>query len=181
MAKLVLRPYATALFEIAKEQDKTEEFASQVRAVIKIIEEDKEFMELLLHPKITQDKKIELIDTVFQDKVVDEITGILTIIVRKGRQNVMVEILEEFLEMVNEYLGIVNVTITSAVELNNKQLEQIKSNIESTTKKDVKLETQVDESLIGGMIIRVGDNIVDASISGRIHELKEGLINLQLA
>ncbi len=138
-------------------------------------------MELLLHPKITQDEKIELISTVFEDKVVDEVTGILTIIVQKGRQNGLIDILKEFLEMVSEYHGIVKATVTSAVELNQKQLTQIKQKIQSTTDKNVELEAVVDNSLIGGMVIRVGDNVVDASIAGRLQELKEGLTSLRLA
>lgn len=181
MAKLVLRPYATALFEIAKEQDKTEEFAKQVKVVIDTIEQNDQYMELLLHPKVTQEEKIELINTVFNQKVADEIAGILTIIVQKGRQNVLLDILKEFLILVNEHLGILKATVTSAVELNEKQLRQIKVNIQKTTDKEVDLHAVVDQSIIGGMIIRVGDNVVDASIAGRIQELKEGLTSLRLA
>lgn len=181
MAKLVLRPYATALFEIAKEQDKTEEFADQVRVVIDTIEENDQYMELLLHPKVTQEEKIELINTVFNQKVADEIAGILNVILHKGRQNVLLDILKEFLMMVNEHLGILKATVTSAVELNEKQLRQIKVNIQKTTDKEVDLHAVVDQSIIGGMIIRVGDNVVDASIAGRIQELKEGLTSLRLA
>lgn len=181
MAQLAVRPYAIALFEIAKEQDKVKEFSDQVKVVIEAIEEDKQFMELLSHPKVTHDKKLELIDQVFKGKIVEELTGLFTIMVNKGRQNILLDVLAEFLEMVNEDLGIIRATITSAVELNQKQLEQIKEKIQTTTQKVVTLHTEVDASLIGGMIIRVGDNIVDASISGRIQELQEGLINLQLA
>ena len=181
MAKLVLRPYATALFEIAKEQNELKQFATQVNTVIEVIEQNVQFMDLLLHPKIMIDEKIKLIDTVFTGKVAEEITGILTIIVKKGRQSVLVDILKLFLEMVSEDLGIVKATVTSAVELNKEQLAQIKSKIENSTKKDVALHTEVNKDLIGGMIIRVGDNVVDASIAGRLQTLKEGLTNLRLA
>ena len=181
MAKLVLRPYATALFEIAEEQDEIKAFSEQVNVVIEVIEQNPDYMELLLHPKITLDQKIELIETVFKDKIADEITGTLTIILRKGRQGVLLDILAEFLEMVSSHLGIVKAMVTSAVELNNQQLEQIKIKIQSTTDKDVELHAEVDKALIGGMIIRVGDNVVDASTLGRIREIKEGLMNLQLA
>ena len=181
MSKLVLRPYATALFDIAKEQSEVEEFAAQVTTVIDVIEENSQFMELLLHPKIMLDEKVQLIHTVFSGKVAEEITGILTIIVRKGRQNVLLDILKAFLEMVSEYHGVVKATITSAVKLNNDQLAQIKGNIEKTTNKNVEVHTEINKNLIGGMIIRVGDNVVDASILGRLQTLKDGLTNLRLA
>ena len=181
MAKLVSLPYATALFEIAKEQNATEAFAKQVNVVLEVLEQNKQILELLLHPKVTQDEKITLIDTIFQDKVIDEITGMLTIVVYKGRQSVIIDILNEFLAMVNEHLGIVKATVTTAVELNTKQLSQIKDKIQSTTEKDIELEAVVDASIIGGMVIRVGDNVVDASIAGRLRELKEGLTKLRLA
>ncbi|HHX60967.1 MAG TPA: ATP synthase F1 subunit delta [Epulopiscium sp.] len=181
MAQLVLRPYATALFDLAKEQNQVVEFEEQVKVVIETIEENPQFMDLLLHPKIIVDEKIQLIDTVFSGKVADEITGILTIIVKKGRQNVLINILQLFLEMVSEDQGVIKATITSAVELNNEQLAQIKGKIENSTKKDVKLHAEVNQDLIGGMIIRVGDKVVDASIAGRLQTLKEGLTNLRLA
>ena len=181
MAQLVLRPYATALFDLAKEQGKVDEFKSQVKLVISLIEKNPEFMDLLMHPKIIVDEKIKLIDKVFSNKVADEITGMLTIIVKKGRQNVLINILQLFLEMVSQYQGIVKATVTSAVKLNNEQLAQIKGKIENSTKKDVELHTEVNQDLIGGMIIRVGDNVVDASIAGRLQTLKEGLTNLRLA
>ena len=180
MAQLVLRPYATALFDLAKEQNQVAEFENQVKVVIDIMGQNPQFMELLLHPKIMVDEKIQLIDTVFTGKVADEITGILTIIVKKGRQNVLIDILQLFLEMVSEYQGVIKATITSAVELNNEQLAQIKGKIENSTKKNVELHTVVNQDLIGGMIIRVGDNVVDASIAGRLKTLKEGLTNLRL-
>lgn len=181
MAKLVLRPYATALFEVAKELDKVEEFEYQIRIVIDILRQENQFMELLMHPKIIVDKKLELIDEIFNDKVADEITGMLSIIVKKGRQDVLLDILELFLEMVSDYLGVVKATVTSAVELSNEQLAQIKNKIESGTNKIVELHTIINPELIGGMVIRVGDRIVDASISGRLHTLKDQLINLRLA
>ena len=177
----MLRPYATALFDLAKEQNQVAEFQKQASVVIEIIGENPQFMELLLHPKITVDEKIQLIDTVFSGRVADEITGILTIIVKKGRQNRLTGILKLFLEMVSEYQGVVKATITSAVELNNEQLAQIKGKIEKSTNKNVELHTVVNQDLIGGMIIRVGDNVVDASILGRLETLKEGLTNLRLA
>ena len=177
----MLRPYATALFDLAKEQNKVKEFQEQVSVVIEIIEENIQFMELLMHPKIMMDEKIQLVHTVFSGKVAEEITGILTIIVKKGRQNVLLDILKLFLEMVNEYGGVVKATITSAVELNNEQLAQIKGKIEQSTHKNVEIHTQINKDLIGGMIIRVGDNVVDASISGKLKTLKEELTNLRLA
>lgn len=177
----MLGPYATALFELAKEENKLDEFELQVKEVIEIIGENSEFMELLLHPKITIDEKLQLIDRVFTGNVIEEITGILTIIVKKGRQNVLLDILKLFLQMVDEDRGLIKATIRSAVELNNEQLAQIKVNLERATSKDVEIHTEIDQALIGGMIIRVGDHVVDASISGRLQTLKEGLTNLRLA
>lgn len=181
MAKLVLRPYANALFEIAKESGNVGLFEEEVRIVLETLEKEIEFMELLKHPKITAEEKIDLIDKIFAGKVADEITGILTIIVKKGRQDSLLPILELFLDMVSDHLGVVKATVTSAVELSKEQLAQVRSKIESGTSKTVELHAEVDKSLIGGMIIRVGDRVVDASISGRLQSLKDQLTNLRLA
>ena len=83
--------------------------------------------------------------------------------------------------MVSQHLGIVKATVTSAVELSKEQLAQIRNKIENGTGKTVELHTIINPSIIGGMIIRVGDHVVDASISGRLQTLKEKLTNLRLA
>ena len=121
------------------------------------------------------------VETVFADKVSNPIIGLLVLLVNKGRQNELLEVLEAFLERVKAESGILKAVVTSAVPLKEEQLTALKEKLEAGTKSKVELETIVDSSIIAGLIVRVGDIVVDASYQGEIQTLKKQLSKLRLA
>jgi F-type H+-transporting ATPase subunit delta len=180
MAQLISKRYAKALFDLAIETNKIDELESQSRVIREILESEKEFMQILQHPQISKEEKIQLIKDTFSSKVSDELLGLLILVVQKGRQEYLLEILNTFLDEVKEHKGIVTAVVVSAVPLKNEQLEKIKLNLTSSVKKQIQIETQVDPSIIGGLKIRVGDRVLDASISGQLQGLKASLYDMQL-
>ncbi|HHW68352.1 MAG: F-type H+-transporting ATPase subunit delta [Epulopiscium sp.] len=180
MAQLISKRYAKALFDLAIETNKIDELESQSRVTREILESEKEFMQILQHPQISKEEKIQLIKDTFSSKVSDELLGLLILVVQKGRQEYLLEILNTFLDEVKEHKGIVTAVVVSAVPLKNEQLEKIKLNLTSSVKKQIQIETQVDPSIIGGLKIRVGDRVLDASISGQLQGLKASLYDMQL-
>ena len=100
---------------------------------------------------------------------------------KKGRQSEMINVLEGFLERIKKESGIVKATVTSAVALKEGQVEAIKAKLEASTKSKIELETIVDEGIIAGLVIRVGDKVVDASIKGEMQALKKQLSKLRPA
>lgn len=181
MAQLVTKRYATALFDIANEQGAMKSFEDQVSIMKDALEKEGEFFTILSHPSILQAEKIQMVETVFKGKVSEELVGLLVLSIKKGRQDLILDIFETFLIMAKEDRGVISATVTSAIPLKEEQLAQIKANIEKNTGKQIELETKIDQTLIGGMIIRVGDKVVDGSIRGKIQGLKVQLNNLRLA
>lgn len=181
MAELVTTRYATALFDIAKAKDAVEQFEDEVKTILKILNEEKEFIQILAHPQILQDEKIKVIENVFEGKVSQEIVGLLVLIVRKNRQEILLDILSQFIEMAEVEKGILRATITTAMPLDDKQLAQIKTRLENNTQKTIELDVIHDKALIGGMIIKLGDKVVDGSIAGKMQALKQQLMDLRLA
>ncbi|OOO00227.1 MAG: ATP synthase F1 subunit delta [Epulopiscium sp. Nele67-Bin004] len=181
MAQLVNSRYATALFDIAKEQDKVTDFEKEAITLVEILKAETDFIAALSHPSILQDEKIKLVMNVFEGRASDEFVGLMVTTIRKGRQSLIIEILEQFIEMAKVHRGLLLATVTSAIPLEKEQLAQIQKNIETSTKSEVELTTVVDSDILGGIIIRVGDKVVDGSIRGQLQSLKTNLNNLRLA
>ncbi|ADZ85305.1 ATP synthase F1 subunit delta [Cellulosilyticum lentocellum] len=181
MAKLVVKRYATALFDIASSEGKMATYEEEVKVIIKVLQDEPDFMAVLENHKVTTEEKISLLETIFTGKVENSILGLLVLLVKKGRQSEMINVLEGFLERIKKESGIVKATVTSAVALKEGQVEAIKAKLEASTKSKIELETIVDEGIIAGLVIRVGDKVVDASIKGEMQALKKQLSKLRPA
>ncbi|WP_054739685.1 ATP synthase F1 subunit delta [Cellulosilyticum ruminicola] len=181
MAQLVVKRYATALFEISKEANALAQYEAEVKTIVEAMKQTPDFITLLGDAKVGKEEKISLIENIFGDKVSDAIVGLMVLMVRKSRETSILEVLEGFLDMVKKEAGIVKATVTSAIALSQSQLEQIQSKIEASTNSKVELETIIDESIIAGLIIKVADKVVDASIKGKMQTLKKQLSDIRLA
>ncbi len=181
MATLVTSRYATALFELATEQNQVEQYETEAQTIVQILLAETDFIGVLTHPGILLEEKVNLVQNVFEGRASEAFVGLMVLTVRKGRQNLIIDILKEFIDMAKSHRGLLKAVVTSAISLEENQLAQIKANIEKSTGKEIEISTLVDESILGGMIIRVGDKVVDGSIKGEMQALKNNLNNLRLA
>lgn len=182
MAKLVSKVYGDALMQAATEKDKADAIFEEAKGLCEIFREHGDLIHLLDHPQVVKEEKIQIIRNVFQGKVSDEMMGFLAAIVDKGRQNDILSILDYFIGQVKEKKGIGTAQVVSAVELSEAQKDQVKKKLLATTRYvEFEMNYTVDPSLIGGMVIRIGDRVVDSSIKARLYELRKQLINVQLA
>ena len=168
MAKLVSKVYGDALFEAARDCGKMDEIFEEVQSIGVILEENAELQEilkehedliqLLNHPQVVKEEKIQIIDSIFQGRVSDDMMGFLTTVVEKGRQGDIPAIFEYFITTVKEYKKIGIAYVTSAVPLSEEQRAQVTERLLTTTRYvEFEMNYEVDPSLIGGMIIRIGD------------------------
>lgn len=181
MAELVVKRYATALFEQAHEDNAVAQYETEVNTIVEALKETPDFMAVLGNHKVTLEEKVTLIDNIFGDKVQGPIVGLMVLMVKKSREGYLVEVFENFLDMAKAARGIIKASVTSAVALNETQIEQIKAKLQAGTGKVIELETIIDESIIAGLIIRVGDKVIDASVQGEMKTLKKQLSELRLA
>lgn len=181
MAKLVSKTYGDALFELALEENRIEEFLEEVKEVVNIFEESDELTKLLNHPKISKNEKIEVVSNIFEGNISKELLGLMNLIIQKDRNSSFIEIFNYFIKMVKEYKNIGTAYVTTAVELNAVQKDQVEKKLLETTKYvEFEIEYLVDKALIGGMVIRIGDRVVDSSIKTKIYELTKELTKIQL-
>lgn len=181
MAKLISKTYGDALFELAVEEEKVDVLSEEILEVKKVLDENQEFGRLMNHPKIIKEEKIQLAQQVFEDRISKEIMGFLTIIISKDRYRNIDEILDYFLAEVKKYKGIGVATVTTAVPLKEEQRKSVeKKLLETTEYKSMEMHYETDASLIGGMIIRIGDRVVDSSIRTKLTELERTLLKVQV-
>ena len=181
MAKLISKTYGDALFELAVEKDKVDVLLEEVVQLREVLSENDEFGRLMNHPKIIKEEKIQVAGNVFAGRVSEELLGFLTIIITKDRYKDIDAILEYFIAEVKRYKGIGVATVTTAVPLKEEQCKKIEQKLLDTTEyKKMEMHYQTDESLIGGMVIRIGDRVVDSSIKTKLSELQKELLEVQL-
>lgn len=181
MAKLVSKTYGDALFAVAQEKNQLDTFLEEVRAVLTAIQENNELLKLISHPKIVKEEKIKIITDIFSGKISDEIVGLLRMIVDKGHFEEIESVLTYFIDEVKEYKSIGTAYVTSAVALSDGQKAAVEKRLLETTKY-VKFEMHysVDAELIGGMVIRIGDRVVDSSVKTKLYDLTRELSKIQL-
>lgn len=175
------RTYGDALFELAAEEQKLDAMSDEVRAVSAALQENEELTRLINHPKIVKEEKIKLIEDIFAGKISDELVGLMRMIVEKGHYNEMQKVFSYFIDRVKEYRNIGTAYVTSAMELTDAQKAAVEKRLLETTKY-IKFEMhyRVDAGLIGGMVIRIGDHVVDSSIKTRLYSLTRELSKIQL-
>jgi len=181
MAKLISSTYADALFDLAIEKNKTEDWQRAVETIKSILDENPQFGKLIAHPQIDKEEKLSLVSEAFDNKVDPEIVGLIRVVIEKDRYSEIDSIFDAFIARVKSYNGIGVAYVSSAKELSDAQKQAVVSKlIETTEYKAMEMHYSVDEALIGGMVIRIGDRVVDSSIRTRLDTMTKQLLKTQV-
>ena len=171
----VARVYAEAFLNAAASvgvQDTLEEFASFLEDVL---EKYPEFESILLSGIINRDQKIAVIDRVVKPFGSEMLTNFLRVLARHDRLDLLPQILNEAQLKFETSTGKQRVQVTSAVELSQETLNDIQQSLDKSLSFEPILETRVDPSLLGGVVIQIGDTVYDSSLSTRMKQLREHL------
>lgn len=182
MAKLVDKTYGQALFDLAVEENRMDDFAAEADVLKTVFAQNPDLLVLLDHPQITKEQKLEVINNSFKGRISDELMGFLTIILKAGRQKFLPEIFDYFLNAVKAYCRVGVVYITSASALSDGQQADLKKRLLKITNfVDFEMHFKVDAGLLGGMVIRIGDKVVDTSIRTRLLSMSRELAKLHIS
>lgn len=178
MAKQVDTTYGNALFELAREEHKLDELYEEAKALTLILKENDELIQLLDHPQISSEEKQRVIETTFNGRASKDMTGLLIMVVNKGHIKNIIQILDFFISLVKKEKRIGVASVKSAVTLSDAQKAAIEKRlIETTDYLTMEIEYKVDKSLIGGLVIRIEDRVVDSSIKTKLEKLSKTLAN----
>ena len=182
MAKIVSKVYVDALFELALEKQSVTALYEEAEALRKIFRDNGELMQLLTHPKISKEEKEAAVKAIFDGRVSDDMAGFLVLVVDKGRADELDAVLGYFLSVVKEYKKIGVVDVASAVELTDAQKEKLCEKLLATTDYATReVNYRVDAALIGGLVVRIGDRVVDSSIRTKLSQMEKQLQRIQLS
>jgi len=168
------RPYAKAAFEFALEQKDLSGW-SDMLGFLALVSKDKDMSVLLDSPSITIEKAAEAVLSVAKEKLNDHGSNFVRQLASNGRLELLPEILTLFEINKAEYEKTVDVDLTSAIEMTEQQLNDLGGRLESKLGRKVNINCQTDPNVMGGLIIRAGDLVIDASIRGKLNELADSL------
>lgn len=169
--------YAKSLIELAQEKNVVEDVYQDMLLFNSVASANRGLMLALKSPVVRHEKKLGILKAIFKDKVSPVSYSIFEIITRKNRESILDSIAAEFITQYNSYKGIQKALVTTSIPLNATLRDKFTKIVADATGRTVELEEKVDERLIGGYILRVGDRQIDASLKSRLNELKLELLN----
>ena len=176
----VANTYARALLEVGQERGQAEDYAEELRAIEEQVLATGDARVFLESPKIPRREKKEVLERVFQGKVSDAVLNLLHILIDRGRQMLFGQIAEAYQDFCDEAAGRQHVRITSAVALDTGSRDSLTRLLSAKLSKQIVAEERVDEGLLGGMTIRIGDTVIDGSVRSRLNEIREQVASRRL-
>ncbi len=168
--------YATALFSTAKQLNSLEDVRKEVGAVISLIDSSKELELLLGSPIVRNSDKQAIMQKIVSAPGVSEILkNMLKLMIEKGRSNIIKQMCASFVSLYNDASNIQPVTVISAKEIGAEQRSAIESKVAAFTGKSIESSYRVDPTLIGGLIVQMGQQVLDGSVVNQLRELKKEL------
>lgn len=181
MAKLVEQTYGEALFQTAMEKNQLDAFMDEVQLIQTVLEQNPEWDRLMKHPKISKQEKVEVMKGAFSGRISREMTGFLELILTKERYDHLRDIFRYFTLKVKEEKKIGTAYVTTPMELSEIRKSDIQDRLLKTTPYlTMEMHYEVDPTLIGGIMIRIKDRVVDSSIRTKLAEMKRELLQIQL-
>lgn len=170
--------YAKSLIDLANEQNQLEHVYNDMLLLQSICKTNPDFVILLKSPVIPPDKKEAILQATTGAKV-SALTSLFNrLLIKKGREAVLPEIADAFIEQYNTQKGIHRIKLTTAVPVSEDVKQAIVSKVQSLTPmKSVELQTEVKEDIIGGFLLELGDTLVDASISYDLNKIRSQFLN----
>jgi F-type H+-transporting ATPase subunit delta len=171
--------YSRSLLELAKEKGGTAEaqsVGSELAVIGQILTENPSFKLYLTDPGLSADERGKALKRIFEGKLSPLLMKFVGLLSSKGRLSLLAEIPEAYQDLLDEDMGKIEVDVTVAQKLTPDQLEVVREKVSQALKKDAVIHLNVDEKIIGGMILRVQDKLIDASVKHQLQAMKEQLL-----
>lgn len=170
------RRYAKALMMTAESTATIDELARDLETFKGLFDADRTFRLFVNSPVVPAEKKLDVFRALFENTIGTAAMNFLDMITRKRRERVLPVIVEQFLALRDEQYGIVTVDVSSAVEITKQQQEALTAKLERFTKKKVRIRFSQDKALQGGLLVRVGDTVLDASVKHQLELIRERFV-----
>ncbi|MFZ5634699.1 MAG: F0F1 ATP synthase subunit delta [Bacillota bacterium] len=167
--------YAEALYEIAGREKAVDAIEQELQAVDALVRENRDLQKILYHPRITPEDKKSLLSELLSGKVSDLTMEFLKLLVDRQREQFLSDIVTYYVNLANKARNVTEARVSSAVELTGEEKKNLAELLNRLTGMKVETSYTVDPSLIGGVVVRIGDRVIDGSVRTRLATLREHL------
>ena len=168
----IARVYADALFDVANDKDELDEIHDQLGQFADAMNSSNDMRVFFFSPYFSSEDKREAIGSAVSGAS-DELVNFLELLAEKHRMPAIFRIRDRFDELWAKAKKRLEVTLTSAVELDDKVVEQVREEVERQTEREIDVETNVDPDILGGLVLRVGNMVLDASLRSKLEKLRK--------
>lgn len=171
----IARPYAKAVFDLAKESGDYESWSAAL-SQLSMIAQDEEFVQLVNDPRVTNQQQVDLLSDLAKGSLPANGDNFLQLLVQNDRLTALGDIASQYADLVAKEQSLISAEVVTAMPLSDEQQAQLKSALEMRLNSKVEINQVVDQSLLGGAIIKAGDLVIDGSAKGRIEKLTTALM-----
>jgi F-type H+-transporting ATPase subunit delta len=168
--------YAQSLLDLATEQNQAEPIGQELEQLRQIVEQQPGFAAYLSDPAIGDEERGRTIDRIFANQLSPLMHNFLGVLNLKDRLKLLGEIALAYDDLLDERIGKVEVDVTVAHKLSADDLEKVRQQVSQALKRDAVMHQYVDEDIIGGMILRVGDRLIDGSVRKQLQTIREQML-----
>jgi F-type H+-transporting ATPase subunit delta len=170
--------YAKSLIDLANERNQVEPVYNDMLFLQAVCRESRDFLMLLRSPVVKADKKNTIVDAVTKGKISELTTAFSRLLINKGRESYLPEVIVSFIDQYKRQKGIHTIKLTTAVPVTEDVKKQIIGQVQKQTNlSNIELKATVNEDIIGGFVLELGDTLVDASIAYDLNKIKAQFMN----
>ena len=174
--KILAERYTKALWQIAEERNEVEKFDKELSSVCELLSQNQDIETFFVNPVIKKGDKKEILQKSFAGKIDDEIYNFLNLLVDKGRMFLLSDVQKLFEQKIAEKRNILNVEVQTVIALDEDMKEKLTGKLQKITGKNINIINNIEPSIIGGVILRFGGNVIDGSVQTQLKRIQKQLI-----
>ena len=172
----VVLGYAQALYELASESGQVEQIEKELQAMDALLKESKVLQKLMLHPGVSINLKKRLVDSVLVHECSHLMKKFLYVLIDKRRERLLGFLFASYRHVVRKVKGIVMTEVQSTIQLTDDHLARLKTRLEKVLEKEIEITATINPEILGGLVIRFGDKLIDGSVRYKLAKLKKKLM-----
>ncbi|WP_257348088.1 F0F1 ATP synthase subunit delta [Pseudalkalibacillus decolorationis] len=176
--EVIAKRYAAALFEVVREKGSLDQVEKELLLVATVIQDNERLLTVLNHPKISGDDKKALLSKLFSKEISKPVHNTLLLMVDRKREAMIPSMVDQYIELANEERSIANATVYSVRILTEEEQNAISETFaKQLNVKHLRVKNVIDQDLVGGIKVKVGNRIFDGSVSGKLNRIQRQLVS----
>ena len=176
--KGIIKKYAQALFKVVVKEDDINQVSDRLNSIRSILESVPELNQLFITRRVQVQDKMNMLKNILGDKISDIVMDLMVLLMENGHMMLFGEVVKRFDYLKDKDSEIIKVQITSSSILSDDEVQRISLNIENKIQKKLNVKMDIDTSLMGGIKLRVGNTLIDGSVSNRLQKMRDTLIQI---